>query len=158
MAKKLELGDKVPNFEAESNSGSVSLYDIKDKNIVIYFYPKDMTSGCTVEAKEFSELVKDFEKKETLVFGVSKDSLNSHNKFIDKENLKIDLISDPDLNLCKLFGVWQEKSMYGKKYMGIVRQTFLIGKNKKIIEIWPKVKAKGHAREVLERLDSLEEL
>jgi peroxiredoxin Q/BCP len=154
MTKILEEGDKVPNFKAQTNSGEIALNDIKEKNIVLYFYPKDMTSGCTIEARDFSALKAEFQKKETIIFGVSKDSLSSHEKFIGKENLNIDLISDSDLKLCKLFGAWQEKSMFGKKYMGIVRQTFLIGKDKKLKKIWRKVTVKGHARNVLESIES----
>ena len=126
--------------------------DLKGKKNIIYFYPKDDTPGCTKEAISFSEHLQDFKVHNTQIFGVSKDSEEKHNKFINKYNLKINLISDLDCILCKKFNVWVEKSMYGKKYMGIERSTFLTDENLKIIKVWRKVKVAGHVSDVLNYL------
>ena len=128
--------------------------DLKGKKNIIYFYPKDDTPGCTKEAISFSEHLQDFKAQNTQIFGVSKDSEEKHNKFINKYNLKINLISDLDCILCKKFNVWVEKSMYGKKYMGIERSTFLTDENLKIIKVWRKVKVSGHVSDVLNYLEN----
>ena len=125
------------------------------KNVVLYFYPKDDTPGCTTEAKDFSALMADFAKADTVIIGVSKDDMKSHDKFRAKFDLGFDLASDPDVALCEAFGVWTEKSMYGKTYMGIQRATFLIDKKGNVAKSWPKVSVTGHAAEVLKAAQAL---
>ena len=125
---------------------------VQKKGFILYFYPKDMTAGCTVEAEEFSQMNAEFEKTGFQVYGISKDSLKSHQNFICKKELSIPLISDEDHKIAELYGVWVEKSMYGKKYMGMSRDTFVISADGKIMQIWRKVKAKGHATEVMDFL------
>lgn len=147
----LEVGDKAPNFSAESDTGETfSLSSMKGKPFVLYFYPKDDTPGCTTQACTFTENIKAFDKLGVAVLGVSKDSLVSHKKFRDKYGLTFPLLSDADGKLCEAYDTWVEKSMYGKKYMGIDRSTFLIGADGKIKSIWRKVKVPGHIEEVLE--------
>ena len=124
------------------------------KNVVLYFYPKDDTPGCTTEAKDFASLAKQFEKADTVIIGISKDDLKSHDKFRTKYDLPFALASD-DSGIAEAFGVWGEKSMYGKKYMGIVRSTFLIDKSGKVAKAWPKVSVTGHAAEVLKAAQAL---
>lgn len=156
-AATLNVGDAAPDFSMPAdNGGTVSLADFKgDKNVVLYFYPKDDTPGCTTEAKDFRDLVKDFLFEDTIVIGVSKDDIKSHCKFRDKYELSFTLASDKETDTCERYGVWGEKSMYGKTYMGIQRATFLIGKNGTIARIWPKVSVTGHAKEVLEAVKQL---
>jgi len=147
---KIELGKKLPDFSATTtDGGSWRLRDAKGSKIVLFFYPKDMTSGCTVEAQQFRDLHAAFRKAGTLVIGVSRDSCTSHQKFKTKENLNYELLSDADEALCKLFDVIKEKNMYGKKVMGIERSTFLIDAEGVLAHEWRKVKADGHATEVL---------
>ena len=122
------------------------------KRTVLYFYPRDNTPGCTTEAKDFTKALPRFKKLGARVLGVSQDSLSSHEKFRDKQALEIDLVSDPDGELCQKFGVIQEKSLYGRKFMGIVRSTFVLDENGKVLREWPKVKVAGHVDEVLEFL------
>jgi len=149
----LNIGDKAPSFSAPSDTGETySLKDLKGKKFVLYFYPKDDTSGCTAEACSFTENIKAFNKAGVTVLGVSKDSLESHKKFRDKYGLKFPLLSDTDGKICEAYGTWIEKSMYGKKYMGIDRSTFIIGEDGKISAFWRKVKVAGHVEEVLEAL------
>ena len=149
----LKVGNKAPNFTLPNQNGdSVRLDDFKGKWLVVYFYPRDDTPGCTVEAKDFTELKNDFEKNETAILGVSPDNEAKHCKFIDKHELKIDLLADCEKSMLSDYGVWQEKSMYGKTYMGVVRTTYLINPDGNIAEAWTKVKAKGHADAVLKRL------
>lgn len=149
----LNIGDKAPSFSASSDTGETySLKDLKGKKFVLYFYPKDDTSGCTAEACSFTENIKAFNKAGVTVLGVSKDSLESHKKFRDKYGLKFPLLSDIDGKICEAYGTWIEKSMYGKKYMGIDRSTFIIGGDGKIVFLWRKVKVTGHVEEVLEAL------
>ena len=149
----LEVGDKAPNFTLpDQNGNSVRLDDFTGKWLLVYFYPRDDTPGCTVEAKDFTELKNDFEKNETLILGVSPDNEAKHCKFIDKHGLKIDLLADGEKSMLSDYGVWQEKSMYGKTYMGVVRTTYLINPDGNISGAWTKVKAKGHADAVLKRL------
>ena len=146
----LEVGDKAPEFEALNQDGvKVALKDFIGKNVVLYFYPKDNTPGCTTEACEFSANYDQFIKNDTVIIGVSPDSVKSHAGFIAKQNLKHILLSDEDKEISKLYGVWQVKKNYGKEYLGIVRSTFVIGKDGKITKIYKSVKAKDHAAKVL---------
>ncbi len=149
----LETGDKAPNFNLPVNGGgSLSLKDLKGKAVVMYFYPKDMTPGCTTEAQDFRDHIKDFQKAGAVVVGVSKDSVKRHDNFVEKQALPFQLISDENGTLCEDFGVWAEKSMYGRKFMGIQRSTFIIGPDGVISRVFPKVKVKGHVEEVLAAL------
>ena len=149
----LKVGNKAPNFTLPNQNGnSVGLDDFAGRWLVVYFYPRDDTPGCTVEAKDFTELKNDFEKNETWILGVSPDNEAKHCNFIDKHRLKIDLLADCEKSMLSDYGVWQEKSMYGKTYMGVVRTTYLIDPDGNIAEAWTKVKAKGHADAVLKRL------
>ena len=146
----LEVGDKAPEFEALNQDGvKVALKDFVGKNVVLYFYPKDNTPGCTTEACEFSANYDQFIKNDTVIIGVSPDSVKSHAGFIAKQNLKHILLSDENKEISKLYGVWQVKKNYGKEYLGIVRSTFVIGKDGKIAKIYKSVKAKDHAAKVL---------
>ena len=153
---ELRVGDRAPDFAvAFDNAQTVTSESLKGKNKVIYFYPKDDTPGCTIEAKDFRDLIKEFEKAGTAVIGVSKDSVKSHDKFKQKFCLPFPLASDEDGTMCEDYGVWVEKSMYGKTYMGIERATFLVDKNGIIRNIWRKVKVEGHVAEVLKAVQSL---
>ncbi len=146
----LSEGDKAPDFTMPGSGGAtVALSKMKGKNVVLYFYPKDDTPGCTLEGKEFSALKAKFDAANTEVIGVSKDSVASHDKFCGKYGYTITLASDESGSVCEDYGVWVEKSMYGKKYMGIERSTFLIDGKGQIARIWRKVKVDGHADEVL---------
>jgi len=146
----LREGDKVPDVEMLGMDGkSVSPTDFSGHKVVLYFYPKDDTSGCTAEAQAFTLLADAFEKEGTWILGVSKDSPARHAKFIDKYDLKVRLATDETGTVCEAFGTWIEKSMYGRKYMGIDRATFLINRDGTISRIWRKVKVAGHAEEVL---------
>tara|TARA_B100000927_G_C16219553_1_gene370895 strand:- start:157 stop:612 length:456 start_codon:yes stop_codon:yes gene_type:complete len=149
----MKIGDKLNNIKFLLEDGkNYSSDQLLGKKLVIYFYPKDDTPGCTKEALEFTELIGEFKKNKTEIIGVSKDNTEKHKKFISKHDLKVKLASDEDLEVCKKFGVWVEKSMYGKKYMGIERSTFLFDENLILINIWKKVKVNGHAKEVLESI------
>lgn len=149
----LEEGKKAPAFTLlDSNSKKISLKDFAGKKVVLYFYPKDMTSGCTQEACDFRDAFPDFGKSDVVVIGISADSSASHKKFSDKYNLPFILLSDEDKSVLEKYGVWVEKSMYGKKYMGIERTTFIIDEEGKIKKIFRKVKVKGHVEEVLNLL------
>ena len=146
----LDVGDTIPEFDLPTNGGnSLSRNDLNGKTVVMYFYPKDMTPGCTTEAQEFRDHIKSFEKAGITIVGVSKDSVKRHDNFVAKQELPFQLLSDEEGTLCEDFGVWLEKSMYGKKYMGIQRATFVIDGKGKIIHAWPKVRVKGHVEEVL---------
>ena len=156
MGEILREGQRAPAFKLKNKDGeTVSLSDLKGKWVVLYFYPKDDTSGCTKEAIEFSGLRKDFEKEDAVILGVSPDTEASHEKFVNKHDLTIELLSDPEKKLLEKYGVWQEKSMYGKKYMGVVRTTYLINPNGKIEQVWEKVKVNGHAEAVKDAVCSL---
>lgn len=153
---ELNIGDLVPNFKLPSDIGEeFDIQDLRGKNVVLYFYPKDDTPGCTIEAKDFSCRLNDFKKLNVEVFGISKDDLKRHEKFRNKYNLEHTLLSDVTGEVCEKFGCWVEKSMYGKKYMGIARKTFLIDKNGIIRKIWPAVKIDGHVDEVLQAINEL---
>lgn len=145
----LRVGDRVPNFVAQATKGTVSLESLKGKKVVIYFYPKDHTPGCTIEGHDFSKALPEFTSHNTLVYGVSRDSLSSHESFIDKQCYTIDLISDPEEKLCQLFGVMAEKSLYGRQYVGVDRSTFLIDESGVVTHVWRNVKVDGHVDEVL---------
>ncbi|KXK46275.1 MAG: bacterioferritin comigratory protein [Chlorobi bacterium OLB5] len=149
----LKIGDKAPEFSLVADSGGkISLKDLKGKKVVLYFYPKDMTSGCTQEACDFRDNIKKFEKKNTVVIGVSPDDTKSHNKFKDKYELPFTLLSDETKTMLNDYGVWQEKSMYGRKYMGVVRTTFIIDEKGIIEKIYEKVKVPGHIEELLNEI------
>ena len=144
-------GDPAPDFELPTESGEkLKLAKLKGKPVVVYFYPKDDTSGCTLEAKDFSAMAAQFQKAGVAVIGVSPDSVESHRKFQKKYDLKVQLAADEDKAVATAFGVWVEKSMYGRKYMGVERSTFLIDKKGRIARSWRKVRVPGHAAEVLE--------
>lgn len=146
----IDIGSQAPDFTVEGPGGKpVSLKDFDGRKLVVYFYPKDDTSGCTREALAFTALSDDFAKVDTAVLGISKDSVKSHEKFTAKHGLAIPLGSDPEGRMIEAYGVWVEKSMYGRKYMGIERATFLIGRDGKIARAWHKVKVAGHAEAVL---------
>ncbi|MDB5692638.1 MAG: peroxiredoxin [Alphaproteobacteria bacterium] len=143
-------GDPVPDVRLEGAEGKpVSPADFKGQKLVVYFYPKDDTSGCTSEAKAFTALADEFRNAGTWILGVSKDNAKSHAKFTAKYDLKVPLASDPDGSVCEAFGTWVEKSMYGRKYMGIERATFLVDRDGVVKRVWRKVKVAGHAEDVL---------
>jgi peroxiredoxin Q/BCP len=146
----------VKDFKAEATSGKkIHLKSLRGKQVVIYFYPKDSTPGCTTESQDFRDLHAKFRRRNTVIFGVSRDSLTSHEKFKAKHEFPFELISDPDEKLCKQFDVIKEKTLYGRKFMGIERSTFLIDENGKLRAEWRKVKVKGHAEAVLEAVKGL---
>ena len=149
----VKTGDSLPAFDlATSGGGRMSSADLAGRRTVLYFYPKDDTTGCTLEAREFTRLLPEFAKRKVQVVGVSPDSERSHDRFVAKCSIGFPLISDPDKSLCDAFGVWVEKSMYGRKYMGVERSTFLLGADGRIEREWRKVKVNGHADEVLAAL------
>ena len=142
---------KAKNFSLPASNGNVvSLEDFKGKNVIVYFYPKDNTPGCTTEACSFRDSFEEFQSSETIILGISKDSIKKHNGFIEKHNLPFLLLSDEDGKVCEDYGVWQLKKMTGKEYMGIVRSTFLIDKDGNLVKEWRAVKVNGHIEEVLE--------
>lgn len=146
----LNIGDNAPDFTLPSDGGTeVSLSAMRGKKIVLYFYPKDDTSGCTSQAQQFTFHNDEFNKAGAIIIGVSKDSIKSHDKFKAKYGISFALLSDESLDVANKYGVWVEKSMYGRKYMGMERATFLIDANGKIAKIWRKVKITGHVEEVL---------
>lgn len=149
-------GNAAPAFTLPRNGGGdISLSDLRGQNVVVYFYPKDNTSGCTAEAIDFSALAKDFADAGTVVIGISPDPVKSHDRFAEKHALTVVLAADEDTAVAQAFGVWKEKSMYGRKYMGVERSTFLIDGEGRIARVWDKVKVKGHAAEVLEAAQNL---
>ena len=150
---KLQVGDVAPDFEADSTEGLVSLSKLENKMVVLYFYPKDMTPGCTIQAQEFSCLYKEFKKLDVLVLGISKDSLDTHHRFCTKANIKYPLLVNIDNEIPNLYGTLKEKSTFGKNYFGIVRATFLIGKDRKLLKIWNNIKPQGHAQKVLDQVN-----
>ena len=149
------INDKIESFELVTDQGKFYSKDHAGKNLVLFFFPKADTTGCTKEAISFSNLINEFEDLNTIVIGISKDTVEKQIKFKSKYDLKCILGSDVDIKICSKFGVWVEKSMYGKKYMGIQRSTFLINTEQKIQHIWNKVKVPGHAEEVLEVVKKL---
>jgi peroxiredoxin Q/BCP len=152
----LKVGDKAPSFSLPANGGGdVSLSGLKGKTVVLYFYPKDDTSGCTAEAIAFSKDAKAFKQAGAVVIGVSKDSVASHDKFKAKHKLDVTLASDEDIRVAQAYGVWVEKSMYGRRYMGMERATFLIDGKGVIRNIWRKVKVPGHSTDVLASVKAL---
>ena len=147
------IGKNVQNLKITHKNNKIFMFsDLFGKYVVLYFYPRDDTLGCTKEAKDFTELKPEFDKLNTIIIGVSTDTLESHNKFIFKHNLNLELLSDTNKTLCKFFDVWVEKNMYGKKYMGIERSTFLINPSGDILHEWRKVKVAGHAKILLESI------
>lgn len=150
---ELNIGDLAPNFKLpKDGGGEIGLETLRGKNVVLYFYPKDDTSGCTNQAIQFSEKKDEFNAKNAIIIGVSKDSIKSHDKFKAKYDLKIDLLSDEELNVANSYGTWVEKSMYGRKYMGMDRSTFLIDADGKIKKIWRKVKIPDHIDEIFKSI------
>ncbi|WP_412545942.1 thioredoxin-dependent thiol peroxidase [Maricaulis sp. MIT060901] len=153
---ELKTGDLAPNFNMPTDGGaSVELSTLKGKNVVLYFYPKDDTPGCTTEAIDFSTLIADFDAANTVIIGVSKDTVAKHDKFKAKHELKVTLGSDEDGEVLEAYGVWVLKKLYGREYMGIERATFLIDADGKLAQIWRKVKVKGHAQAVLDAVHAL---
>lgn len=150
-----QAGDKAPDFRMDGDTGTIALGDFSGRKLVLYFYPKDDTPGCTTEGKAFSALADAFAAADTAIVGVSRDTVASHAKFRAKQGLTIALGSD-DGSVTEAYGVWVEKSMYGKKYMGIERATFLIDRNGTVAQVWPKVKVPGHAEAVLEAARALD--
>lgn len=156
ISTRIKEGDQAPLFSLlNDNEQLTTLHDFEGINIVLYFYPKDDTSGCTKEALEFSEALQTFKTYNTCVIGASKDSVRKHQNFKAKHQLGVQLISDEAGTLCSSYGVWVEKSMYGRKYMGIERSTFLIDSKLRIRKIWRKVKVSGHVEEVLKYVKDL---
>lgn len=152
----LEVGDKAPSFTLSTDGGGkISLKDCKGETVILYFYPKDDTSGCTAEACAFRDALPDFSNAKAKVIGVSKDPVKKHDKFKEKYDLTFPLASDEDGKVCEAYGTWVEKSMYGRKYMGIERSTFLIDGKGVIRAIWRKVKVPGHVDEVLKAAQEL---
>jgi thioredoxin-dependent peroxiredoxin len=156
MASTLNIGDPAPSFAFTGADGApLTSESCRGRKLVLYFYPKDDTSGCTKEAIDFSRLRSAFAAQDTAVVGVSPDSMASHDKFRAKHNLDLELGADEDKSVLQAFGVWKEKSMYGRKYMGVERTTVLIGRDGVVAQIWPNVKVPGHAEEVLAAATSL---
>ena len=147
---------KAPDFTLPSTNGEIQkLKDLLGKYVVIYFYPKDDTPGCTIETNDFNKLLPKFKKLNCEIFGVSKDTIKSHDKFREKFKIKFDLLSDEEIKVLKKYKVWGKKKFMGREFMGIIRSTILIDKKGKIIKVWDNVKVKDHAKEVLETLKSL---
>lgn len=152
----VDVGDKAPSFTLPADGGGkVSLKDFKGQTVVLYFYPKDDTSGCTAEACAFRDALPDFSKVDAEIVGISKDPVKKHDKFKEKYELNFPLASDEDGAVCEAYGTWVEKSMYGRKYMGIERSTFLIDGKGVVRNVWRKVKVPGHADEVLKAAAAL---
>lgn len=155
--KQLKIGNHAPDFKLPDSSGKIiSLKDYKDKWLVLYFYPKDNTSGCTTEAVNFTESLPEFKKLNAAVAGVSPDSCKSHQNFIERHNLAVILLCDEEKRILEKYCVWQLKKMAGREYYGVVRTTFIIGPDLKIKHIWNNVKVKGHIEEILSKLKELQ--
>jgi peroxiredoxin Q/BCP len=146
---KISVGKKVKDLTVVSSDNKKMLSDYLNKNLILYFYPRDLTPGCTTESNEFNDNLNKIKKLGWNVVGVSRDTMKSHEKFIDKYSFKFPLISDEDEKVCKMFDVIKEKSLYGRKYMGIDRSTFLISREMKVLNVWRNVKVKGHVEEVI---------
>jgi peroxiredoxin Q/BCP len=155
MTKTPEAGDRAPDFDLETDAGRVRLADLKGRIVVLYFYPKDDTSGCTAQAIGFSQAADAFAKAGAVVVGVSKDTAKSHGRFRARHGLTVELGSDPEAEVIERYGVWVEKSLYGRKYMGIERATFLIDRDGVIARVWHKVKVPGHVDQVLQAVQAL---
>ncbi len=156
MTKLAQVGDAAPDFSLPRDGGGVlSLADFKGRKLALYFYPKDDTSGCTLEAQDFKRLAGDFAAADAAIVGASPDPVKQHDKFRDKYELTFPLLADETKQVLEAYGVWVEKSMYGRKYMGVERSTFLIGPDGRIARVWRKVKVPGHAEEVLAAAKSL---
>lgn len=154
----MEPGNKIKNFKlAATGDKSISLAELKGKNIVLYFYPKDSTPGCTTEGQDFRDAKTKFSRQNCIILGVSRDSIKSHEKFREKQSFNFDLLSDEDESLCQLFDVLKLKNLYGKKFIGIERSTFLIDDCGMLVQEWRKVKVKGHVAEVLDAVKELNE-
>tara|TARA_Y100001935_G_scaffold24692_1_gene18093 strand:+ start:160 stop:636 length:477 start_codon:yes stop_codon:yes gene_type:complete len=152
----LKVNIKAPSFTAPSTTlGNFSLKNSIGKYVVLYFYPKDDTPGCTIETNDFNKLLSKFKKLDCEIYGISKDSLKSHNKFKDKYKIKFDLLADEEIKILKKYKVWGKKKFMGREFMGIIRSTYLIDKKGKILKVWNNVKVKDHAKEVLETLANL---
>ena len=152
MAQSVGEGDMAPDFQMDATGGGVTLSDFSGRWLVLYFYPKDNTPGCTTEAEDFTALADAFAAKNAVVVGVSPDSLKSHEGFVAKKALKVRLAADPDKATAMAYGVWVEKAMYGRTYMGVERATFLISPEGRVARVWRKVKVKGHAQAVLDAI------
>ena len=153
---ELAIGDTAPDFTLPTDGGGeIALSSFKGQKVIIYFYPKDNTPGCTTESCEFNDALPNFEKLNTAIIGISKDSVKKHDNFKTKYGFKFPLASDENSDTCERYGVWKEKNMYGKKFWGIVRSTFLIDENGKIEAIWNKVKVKGHVEAVQAEIEDL---
>ena len=151
----VEVGEKAPDFDFATDDGRIRLAQLRGKPVVVYFYPKDDTSGCTTEARDFTALYPEFQAAGAEVIGISPDSAASHGKFRRKHDLAVQLAADEDKAVAEAYGVWVEKSMYGRKYMGVERTTLLIGADGRIVNVWRKVKVPGHAAAVLEAVHAL---
>lgn len=150
----IEIGKTAPNLRGTSTAGEIRLRDLRGHPVVVYFYPKDATPGCTREAQDFRDLAKAFARHKAVVLGVSRDSLAAHENFRDQQKLVFALVSDPDETWCRAFDVIHEKVLYGRKFLGIVRSTFLIGADGKLLREWRGVKVPGHAQAVLEAVEA----
>ncbi len=156
QSRELKIGDFAPDFTLDTDTGkNITLSGLRGKNVVLYFYPKDDTPGCTLEAKAFTDALPEFKKRNAEIIGVSRDDVKSHEAFKQKYCLGFPLASDEFGTVCEAYGTWVEKSMYGKKYMGIQRDTFLIDASGKIAQIWRKVRVEDHAKEVLDAVKNL---
>jgi len=152
----MKIGDKLPNIKlAATNEQTINLSKIKGQKVVVYFYPKDSTPGCTTEGQNFRDAFNQFEQNNCVIYGVSRDSIKSHEKFKEKQEFPFDLLSDPDEALCKAFDVIKLKKLYGKEYLGIERSTFLFDEKGKLAQEWRKIRVKGHVDEVLESVSQL---
>jgi peroxiredoxin Q/BCP len=152
----LAINDQAPDFSLPTNGGgAVSLLSLLGKKVILYFYPKDNTEACTLEAIDFTTLADAFKAADAVIIGISPDSVRKHDNFCSKHGLGIILASDEDRNVIEAYGLWVEKQMYGRKYMGVERTTYLIGRDGRIVNVWHKVKVKGHAEEVLEAAKAL---
>ena len=151
-----QIGDIAPDFTLPGTDGAeVTLSSLRPKAVVLFFYPRDNTPGCTKEAIGFSALKDEFAAQNTIIFGISKDDMKSHNKFVEKQDLSVELLTDAESDVCEAYEVWKEKSMYGKTYMGIERSTFLIDGEGKIAQVWRKVKVPGHVDAVMDAVKAL---
>ena len=158
MEEKLSTGDKAPIFSLPNQDNKmISLEDYLGQWVILYFYPRNGTRGCTTEAKDFTEHTDKFKELGAVVLAISPDSVKSHKRFMEKNRLRIELLSDPDHKILEMYGAWGKKRLYGREYMGIIRSTYIIAPSREIAYIWPKVKVKGHAENVMKKLIKLKE-